>query len=127
MNFKYLFKALRFACLPTLSVLVLLFFAFFDIGKTIAFISSDNAAAIILRICLVLAEIALIIIMYNEYEKKDLIENPWNHIKSKRPSSLTYTTYVSDLRGDWARSDNYEAFGTSDDDYILVHRKPKDI
>lgn len=69
MNIKILMQALKFACLPTLSILVLLFFGFFSITETFAFISSNSGWAIALRVAIVLAEGALVWYMYDHYLK----------------------------------------------------------
>lgn len=75
MKVKAFMMALKFACLPTLSLLVLLFFGFFSISKTIDFISSNNGWAIFLRIFCVILEIALIWFMYNKYLKEECIKS----------------------------------------------------
>ena len=72
MNIPALTKALKFACLPTLSLLVLLFFAFFSITKTVAFISSDDGFAIFLRIIAFLGEVLLVGIYYDKYRKEEI-------------------------------------------------------
>ena len=87
MKTKYLFQALKFACLPTLSVLLLIVCGFFSVTKALDWISSDSSWAIALRILLVIGEIALVAIMYFNYEeegekeaqrlaREELIKNP---------------------------------------------------
>lgn len=71
MNYKILFKSLKFAFLPTFSVLMLLFFAFFSISKTLAFIGSNNWIAILLRVILFVAEVGLVCYMYNQYIEEE--------------------------------------------------------
>lgn len=74
MEIKLLLKALKFACLPTLSVLTLLFFGFFSISKAIAWISGDSTFAIVIRVLLVIAEIALVCFMYQNYVEEEKLE-----------------------------------------------------
>lgn len=88
MNTKALMQALRFACLPTISVLILLFFGFFSITKTIAFISSDNGWAIAIRVILVIAEMCLIWFMYEIYDKQ---------IKAEEKKKANYSAVHTDL------------------------------
>lgn len=126
MKTKYLFQALKFACLPTLSVLTLLFFGFFDIAKTIAFISSDSGWAITLRVLLVIVEAILIYIMYNHYEiegdKKDKRDKA-GISENEDGTPVDYSKSIYDLRRNWGSSDKYKYY-TKSDDIILIERTP---
>lgn len=125
MNFKILMQALKFACLPTISILTLLFFGFFSIDKTIEFIASDNGWAIALRVILVIAEIALVWIMYDYYLdiaiKEKLFDSPESKLKGQKVSwnESTYNLFQGDS------SDAYIKYKTSKENYILIERKPK--
>ncbi len=127
MNIKYLFQALRFACLPTLSVLTILFFAFFDIGKTIGFISSDHGFAITLRIILVIGEIALVIAMYFKYQHEGELENSIKGNKSKTYIEVDYNTYVKNLNNEWDSSNIYRRYLTGDPNIVVIERKLKPL
>ncbi len=124
MNAKILAQALKFACLPTLSVLVLLFFGFFSISKTIAFISSDDSWAVFLRVTAVIAEIILVTVMYKQYEseeqKKMLINNPENFLERCSLISSNERVY-SVLNGN--SSDDYYVYPTSNPNIKLIERK----
>ena len=71
---RILVKALRFAFIPTLSVCLLLFFGFFSVKDTLDFIGSRNGWAILLRVVLALAELALIVFMYIFYLNEEKME-----------------------------------------------------
>lgn len=126
MKTKYLFQALKFACLPTLSVLTLLFFGFFDIAKTIEFISSDSPWAITLRVLLVIAEMFLIYVMYDHYEsegeKKDKRDNA-GISENDNGTPIDYSKSIYDLKRDWKSSDKYNYY-TKSEDIILIERTP---
>ncbi len=127
MNTKYLFQALRFACLPTLSVLTLLFFGFFDISRTISFIASDNGWAVTLRILLAIAEIVLVVIMYYQYRKEGIIQDAKNGKKGDRIENMDYSRSVYRLKDEWRNSDQFNMYLTDCDDVVIIERiyKPK--
>lgn len=85
MKTKAFLKALKFMCLQTLSVFVLLFFGFFSITATIAFITSNEGLAIALRVILVIAEIGLVVYMYFHYLQEESVKT---HVKTRH--GLTY-------------------------------------
>lgn len=129
MKIKYLFQALRFACLPTLSILVLLFFGFFSIDKTISFISSNDGWAIFLRVLLVIAEITLIIYMYIDYKNKgeyeDLINQKSETINNclvNNSRSISSYTEAKGLKGDWHKNDGFKVYETEIKNIVLVER-----
>lgn len=122
MNIKALFKAIRFAFLPTLSVLILLFFAFFSISKTIAFISSDSGWAIALRIFLVVAELAMIVIMYFHYLAEEIKANPEENKRGGYPISTSKRVY--DLFDGVGDRDDFTKYSTGSSNLILIERKP---
>lgn len=124
METKYLFQALKFACLPTLSILTLLFFGFFDIAKTIEFISSDNGWAIALRVFLVIAEMLLIYGMYDYYktegDKKEIRERT-GLTDNDKGNYVSYSTSIYHLHENWGSQCNYKAYIKSDD-IVLIER-----
>lgn len=122
MKIKYLFQALKFACLPTLSILVLLFCGFFSISKTIDFISSDSGWAIALRVLLVIAEIVLIIVMYLQYEKEGIFEEGGS--RRKNGYTISSGRSVSDLGAGWRYNDIFKSYSTSNDNIIIIERTP---
>lgn len=125
MNTKYLFQALKFACLPTLSVLTILFFGFFNILETINFISSTNGWAILLRIIMVIAEIVLVIIMYYKYRKEgELLDAKNGKIDSNR-RNIHYGTDVYRIDNNWSSDDKYFIHETKDSDIVIIERVPK--
>ncbi len=133
MKTKYLLQALKFACLPTLSVLVLLFVGFFSVTKPLAFISSDNGFAIALRVLLVIAELSLVYYMYKMYEEEDkkqeLLkinnENKENLTKGNTGKSLYYNESVYKLGKKWTNDDNYLMYETELENMIIVERIEK--
>ncbi len=125
MNTKYLFQALKFACLPTLSVLTLLFFGFFDIQKTISFIASDNGWAITLRIILAIAEIALVIIMYYHYQAKGIINDAKKGIIDNDKCSVDYDILLYRLKKNWDRQDDYFIHNSECDNIVVIERVVK--
>lgn len=123
MNTKYLFQALKFACLPTLSVLTILFFGFFNISNTIAFISSSNGWAVFLRIILVIAEIALVVIMYKHYEKQGIIADASKGVKPEYGRRLVdNTSHIRNLRQGWDSNDKFYAHTTENENIVVVER-----
>jgi hypothetical protein len=95
MKTKALLKALKFMCLPTLAVLLLLFFGFFSISATIAFISSTAAFAVILRVLLVIAEIVLVVYMYHQYLDEEIVKEV---AKTRHGLSCTERTGYTELQ-----------------------------
>jgi hypothetical protein len=122
MKTKYLLQSLKFAFLPTICVLILLFFGFFDISETIKFISSNNGFAIMLRVALIVAEITLVYIMYGHYEKKDLRHKAINDPEKSTGETLYYDTSIYRLDSDWSSNDKYVKYRTQDDDVIIIER-----
>lgn len=120
MKSKYLFQALKFVCLPTLSVLLLLFFAFFSITDALAFISASSAGAVTLRILLFIVEIVLVVIMYFKYQKEDILKNPEDQIKNNSRIRAKYTN-LSELNSEWVKS-GYTIYvhDTGDSDLFVV-------
>jgi len=74
MNTKALMKALSFMFLPTLGVLLLLLVIFMDPITMVEWLFSDNGWAGFLRFVLLVAEITLIIILYNKHYRKAIID-----------------------------------------------------
>lgn len=119
MNVTALTKALKFACLPTLSLLALLFFGFFSITKTIEFIASDNGWAIFLRIVAFLAEVFLILYFYEEYKKEEII----NGIKATNKGSISSYKEIYKIKNYWSSSDIYIVYETEDSNTVIIKRK----
>lgn len=126
MNYKALIKALQFACIPTISVLILLCFGFFSITKVLDFISSDNPLAIALRIILFIAEILLIWWMYDKYNTEDirnsLLNNENNNLVTK---SFTYSTYIGSAFPNSNHNDSdyrYISYHTENKNRILIEK-----
>ncbi len=128
MKAKYLFQALKFACLPTLSVLTLLFFGFFNIRKTLDFIGSDNGWAVFLRILLVILEIALIVIVYYHYEQKGILEdikkNAGNAVDDKG-ISISYHDSIYNLFTGQSSNHKFYLHRTDNENISIVTRHPK--
>lgn len=122
MNIKVLAKALRFACIPTLSVIVLLFCGFFSISKTIDFLQSNNGWAIALRIILAIGEITLIVVMYRQYLKEDIKENALNKYKRTETKQVSYHNSIREiLKG--KDDDYYYIFDTEDSNIKIIERE----
>lgn len=69
LNTKALIKALSFLCLPTLSVLLILYFWFLDFGRFTDFVTSQSGWAGVLRVALIIAELCLVYHMYCHYNE----------------------------------------------------------
>ncbi len=128
MNIKSLLKALRFACVPTMAILALVFFAIFDIQKTVSFITSQDGWAVFIRIVSLVAELLIIAFMYVEYEKEESV----NRVKSSIPNlnkddshDVGYHTSLYNLNAKWTSSDTYKAHYTNDSDIMIIVRTPK--
>lgn len=122
MNLTALTRALKFACLPTLSLLLLLFFAFFSISETIAFISSNDGIAIALRVLAFITEIVVVWIYYDKYNKEDIFSG--KSTKSNR-RSIGARTDIYDINHRWSSSDDYFVMDTEDPNIVYVERVAK--
>jgi len=131
MNIKVLMQALKFACLPTLSILVLLFFGFFSITETFAFISSSNGWAIALRIAIIIAEGGLVMYMYFHYleiEEKRLKHEALLSSKESLKEGTTKSTEVSpyrevkDLYRSRVNTKGYRIYETESEDIVFIER-----
>ena len=125
MKLRAFTKALQYAFLPTASILLLLFFAFFDVSKTINFITSNSGVAIALRVIAFIAEATLVTIFYFRNLKELSIKEGKNF---NRSDTFLRDCYSSDAK-------HYFTNGTSQDDYslhktdhpnvVVIVRKPK--
>jgi hypothetical protein len=119
MNTKSLAKALKFACLPTLSLLLLLFFAFFSISKTVEFISSDDGLAITLRIVAFVAEVVLIGYYYAVYVKEEIIKG---NTTTSGKRSVSGRSDLCDLENNWRGNDDYYVHKTESPNIVYIER-----
>jgi hypothetical protein len=74
MNWKILFKAMKFSLLPTLLTFTLLFLGFMSFTQAFNFLTANGDLSIFVRISLFIAEMALISYMYRLYEIEYLQE-----------------------------------------------------
>lgn len=119
MKTKYLMQAMRFACLPTLSVLMLLFFGFFSISRTLAFISSNEGLAIAIRVVLFIAEVVLVYIMYKHYEKEDIrIQTGCDN----NGRSISGRKNIYEIFGSEYYDSMFKVYNTNNEDIITVER-----
>lgn len=124
MKLKAFMMALKFACLPTLSILVLLFFGFFSISRTIEFISSNNGWAIFLRILSVIIEIALIWFMYEKYLKEETLKSAGKNVSSGK--QIVSNERIYECFNDTYNSANkYYLHKTEHPDIIVIQRNFK--
>lgn len=108
MKTKILLKALRFSLLPTLVTILLILVGFFSFEDTLTFITSNSPGAIAVRVLLFIAEVVLVIVMYNYYLKEDVITN----------------TKGNGVHHEKIRADNYinRVIPWSSDDYVKIHK-----
>lgn len=129
MKNKYLFQALKFACLPTLSVLILIVCGFFSITRALDWISSDNGFAIALRILLIIGEIILVSVMYKQYEKEGIKEEARLGKTNNNGVSRDYDFTLSSLfeYNNYRRRDNYDyiVYSTESHNIKIVEAKSK--
>lgn len=133
MKIKYLFQALKFACLPTISVLLLIICGFFSISKALDWISSDSGWAIALRILLVIGEIALVAVMYFNYEEegekleKERIrrETINNNEANGEAAFIGSSRSVYEIWGGGSYNDTFTKYTTKDPNIVLIERIPK--
>lgn len=127
MNKTALFKALRFAFLPTAVVLLLMMFGFFSITKVFDFISSSHGGAIAIRILLFVLETVLIVVMYHYYLKKLIFEGAIKNPELEMISGTYQSSseYIRHLFKDGSSSDKYTKYTTKDDNIIVIKRTPK--
>lgn len=131
MNIKVLMQALKFACLPTLSILVLLFFGFFSITETFSFISSNNGWAITLRVAIVIAEGALVWFMYchyldieNKRIQKEAMTATKDSLKSNTINSKEMHAWreIKDLFRMSNNISGYKIYETESENIVIVER-----
>lgn len=125
MNFTALFRALKFACIPTLSVLVILFFGFFSINETLAFISSNNGWAIFIRIACMIGELVLIAYFYEKYRREEILTK---YERTGNKYKIYHHTDAYQLFKDQDYKDyKYYSYETADSDIMIIEReyKPK--
>lgn len=67
MNTKIALKALKFAFLPTITILIFMIVGCFSFIEPFKFLISDSTGAIWLRVVLVISEIAAFVIAYCVY------------------------------------------------------------
>lgn len=130
-RYKSLMRAIQFAFLPTISLLLLLFFGFFSIEKTINFITSDNGWAIAIRIVAFLAEIVLIWTLYHDYaeeeKQEELIQKVTSNIEDASDQnwiSISPSREMYMLSRDWGSRDTYK-YIPIDTNHALVKRIPE--
>lgn len=73
-NYPILRKALGFAFLPTLLVIVVAMFATLSFTSVFEFLLSDSGWAIVLRIILLIVEVGLVWGLYEHYSKREEIK-----------------------------------------------------
>jgi hypothetical protein len=98
-------KAAKFLFMPTVALLLLLFFWFFNVTKFVAFVTSENTGAAIFRIIAFLAEIILWCTFFEKYVKELKSEERFKAIKKNdfewkvaRNNSNFNDVLISDIR-----------------------------
>lgn len=124
MDYKALVKALKFIFLPTLAVLLFIWFATLSLTGVLSFIVSDSGWAIAVRILLLLIEGALVWWMYDKYRIEHMLESTdtlpkdkW--IKAPPSSPLKY------LFDEFDYSLHYLESRVIDSDTIVIQRNFK--
>lgn len=122
-NYKILLKALGFMFLPTVSVLSLILIGFFSWSKFISFITSDSGFAMFIRVALAVAELIFVYLLYQHYEKEEILKNPdtiktGNKIKNSDYNSYEYNYFGMSTRGD----SKFSSYKTSNPDIIILER-----
>lgn len=130
-RYKSLMRAIQFAFLPTISLLLLLFFGFFSIEKTINFITSDSFWAIAIRVIAFLAEIVLIWALYNDYAKEEkqeeLIQKVTSNIEDTSDQNwigISSGREMYMLSRDWGSRDTYK-YIPIDANHVLIKHIPE--
>ncbi len=89
---RALLKTLGFMFLPSLSVLIILFFWFFSLSAFIAFITSATAVAGVIRLAMILLEFIVGYNVYtyykNKFVKEEILENKETHLR--KMASLSF-------------------------------------
>lgn len=119
-------QALRFACLPTLSVLCLMFFAFFSIEKTLDFIGSSNGWAVTIRILLFLVEILLVWYMYEKNCEEMKISDTIGNLEVQEFKTIDGGTNICDAIEDAKYRSYIKVYKISSDISIIKLDKNKD-
>lgn len=147
MNYKALYKALRFICLPTLAVFCLIVFVFCDFKVAKDFIFSSKGEAMFIRFVLFCAEVGLVIYFYFNYAKELRIEEEHNKELQKKKEAQAQalaekakldaiiaayngklekntrdtrtSTLFEDYHGNLTYDSNFDIYGT-DDPYVKV-------
>jgi hypothetical protein len=122
MNKNAAFKALKFVCLPTLALLLLLFFAFFSITEALNYITSSNGVAITLRIAAFLAEVIVFIVMYDKYRLEEVVKNAGANGIGERIDSSSYARHLFE-EGHNSSNNQYRVHRTEDPSVIILSSK----
>lgn len=128
MNVKILGKAMGFMFLPTFGVLLVLLVGFFDPIAMWTFIKSDSGWAIFIRVVLLIAEIALVLIMYFRYLEKELKDKIINEGEGRKEKKTIYHNEDAYCLFPDRKSDTYFKFykyETEDPNIIIVEREVK--
>lgn len=123
MKLKAFTKALQYAFIPTAALLILLFFAFFDVSDTIDFISSNQGGAIALRIIAFVLEVVLVTILYFRNLKEIIVEEGIKNLKSKRKAIYPNSDMRDLLQG--SRDDDYYVYDTDHPKMKIIERVTK--
>ena len=121
-------KAMTFMFAPTLSVLVIIFFWFFNLTDFVSFITSQSAGASTLRVLMMLLEVFFVCVLYKYYEEKEFKEQ----LYSKAPDVINKTKGIQcnanrELRYamDGQYNDEYYIYNTAKPNIKIVEVKSK--
>jgi hypothetical protein len=123
MNWKILFKAMKFSLLPTLLTFTLLFLGFMSFEKAFNFLTGNDFLSMFVRVGLFIAEIALIFTMYEVYSKEEYQKSLLN---PENLEGLNFTDRYSDnklkelFNQSYNGSYRYSASKTKDSDFVIV-------
>ena len=126
MNLRALGRALGFMFLPTFAILVVLIVGFFNPVAMWTWIKSNDGWAIFTRVAMLLAEIVLVVILYFQYLREEIMEAANNKkFDQSRANAVSWNKDVYDLFNNRSSDDYYFCYKTKDPDIVIVERKPK--
>ncbi len=122
MNYKILGKAMGYMFMPTLGVLLMLLVGFCDPIAMWTFIKSTCFWAVAIRIILFIAEVVLILVMYDHFMEKEIMANADKYASSKPAGKVDANSEfrTRSCFGSANYNDTVEIYNTEDDSIKVI-------
>ena len=119
-----LLKALKYAFIPTLLLIVVTLLTTLSFEKTYQFFMSPNSN--IVRLCVIIIEVFLFYFLYVKYNKEQVLKDAINDKNLTRGETIKDSyTWASNFFSHDSYGDTYTLFKTEDRDVIVIKRNFK--